>query len=596
MADKITLQTLDSLQNQNSAITKINANFTTIADKIDTLVSRDGDSPNQLESDVDMNSYRIVNLPTPVDDNDAARKVDLDSIVSEGVFDGSKGDITVSNNGTTWGISDSVITATKIAAGAVTNAKLADMSAATIKGRAKGAGAGTPTDLTPLQVVTAAEVLHASTPIHYGATGDNSANDTAYLDALVAARPGEAVNLGGNVYFYNAAIIPSGAQFYNGAIRTTAEYAGFPTSPLRHPFEGQPVVVEDSDDTHFWPGPVGQASPSVDEVLIRTHVEGWRHTTAIGAPLVATLSMDGGLSTSFRKVIYTNNLYEPRGLVGGMMSAARYGVGFLLQDSSAASAGMKFIYTDSNFSSFTTEDITTNPAEYFYPHGEGFLDDSGNYCIVGVQASRYVMLAKRTPAGTWTVSTLKDWGATGQIGEAFIVKIATGKYICYVRDDDGSQANLYAFTTTNLSTTTAWVDTEIPNGLNPPYALSAWGSLWVYVSARRSTEVDNYEDKLLFWKLDPDAVYAAGGALTGASVRDYGIAMGLRGNSIGYIGGCVTKDRRYVGFLIDGESPTGSDYPMKSRIVRIGGTPAPVTSPALLHMVRRKPPDRKSVV
>lgn len=47
---------------------------------------------------------------------------------------------------------------TTIANGTVTNAKLADMSDATIKGRASGAGAGAPTDLTAAQVRTIANV------------------------------------------------------------------------------------------------------------------------------------------------------------------------------------------------------------------------------------------------------------------------------------------------------------------------------------------------------------------------------------------------------------------------------------------------------
>lgn len=47
---------------------------------------------------------------------------------------------------------------TTIASGSVTNAKLADMSDATIKGRASGAGAGAPTDLTGTQVRTIANV------------------------------------------------------------------------------------------------------------------------------------------------------------------------------------------------------------------------------------------------------------------------------------------------------------------------------------------------------------------------------------------------------------------------------------------------------
>lgn len=87
MSAKLTLSTLASLQNQTSALTIINNNFEAVADKIDTLVSRDGDTPNQMESNLDMNSNRITNLPAPTNVNEPARLQDIIDIVSEGVAD-----------------------------------------------------------------------------------------------------------------------------------------------------------------------------------------------------------------------------------------------------------------------------------------------------------------------------------------------------------------------------------------------------------------------------------------------------------------------------------------------------------------------------
>lgn len=60
---KFTLNTISSMANQAGFLTQLNQNFSTLSNAIDDAVSRTGLEPNQLESDIDANSYTIINLP-----------------------------------------------------------------------------------------------------------------------------------------------------------------------------------------------------------------------------------------------------------------------------------------------------------------------------------------------------------------------------------------------------------------------------------------------------------------------------------------------------------------------------------------------------
>lgn len=79
---KITLSELASLTNETTALTQLNANFATIQDAIDDLLSRDGTSPNTMEANLDMNSYRIQNLPEAVDPTEPVRLGDIDELLA----------------------------------------------------------------------------------------------------------------------------------------------------------------------------------------------------------------------------------------------------------------------------------------------------------------------------------------------------------------------------------------------------------------------------------------------------------------------------------------------------------------------------------
>lgn len=49
-----------------NSTTSINDNFSDVADAIENTLSRDGTSPNQMEADLDMNGYRILNQGSPL--------------------------------------------------------------------------------------------------------------------------------------------------------------------------------------------------------------------------------------------------------------------------------------------------------------------------------------------------------------------------------------------------------------------------------------------------------------------------------------------------------------------------------------------------
>jgi hypothetical protein len=82
--DKISLTTFASLQNDTSATADLNFNFSTIQTAFDNTLSRDGTSPNQMGSSLDMNSNRIMNLPLPISSFEPLRLVDVSTISGGG--------------------------------------------------------------------------------------------------------------------------------------------------------------------------------------------------------------------------------------------------------------------------------------------------------------------------------------------------------------------------------------------------------------------------------------------------------------------------------------------------------------------------------
>jgi hypothetical protein len=78
---KLETTDLTSVGNPQALINTINNNFAAVETALENTLSRDGTSPNEMESTLDMNSNRIINLPDAVSSQEPVTKAQLDAAV-----------------------------------------------------------------------------------------------------------------------------------------------------------------------------------------------------------------------------------------------------------------------------------------------------------------------------------------------------------------------------------------------------------------------------------------------------------------------------------------------------------------------------------
>lgn len=83
---KLTLNDVGDLRNTTTAQTTINNNNALIETALENTLSRDGTSPNNMESSLDMDSNRILNLPTPINESEPLRLQDLNDFIGGGTI------------------------------------------------------------------------------------------------------------------------------------------------------------------------------------------------------------------------------------------------------------------------------------------------------------------------------------------------------------------------------------------------------------------------------------------------------------------------------------------------------------------------------
>src|SRR5688572_5333590 len=89
---KVVLSDLENLQNEQSALSTLNANSAVIENAFENTLSRNGQVPNHMESDFDMNSNNIINLPFTLEDGNAisyGQVIDLIEALENGAVIGA---------------------------------------------------------------------------------------------------------------------------------------------------------------------------------------------------------------------------------------------------------------------------------------------------------------------------------------------------------------------------------------------------------------------------------------------------------------------------------------------------------------------------
>jgi hypothetical protein len=80
---KLVLEDINSLQNENSAMQRINRNWGRIEEALEKTLSRDGTPPNGMQSTLDMNNQAIINLPAPASDSSPLRLSDISDYIDQ---------------------------------------------------------------------------------------------------------------------------------------------------------------------------------------------------------------------------------------------------------------------------------------------------------------------------------------------------------------------------------------------------------------------------------------------------------------------------------------------------------------------------------
>lgn len=348
-----------------------------------------------------------------------------------------------------------------------------------------------------------------------GAKLDGLTNDSAAFTLYETWAEGALTDLAGMTALVDA--VPTGARYWNGAFKVGSTIYPARPFPWIDPMDGEMVIIDKMTTVSTWPAGLIW-NEDVDE-LIAIEIIGAGHYMEDGAQIVIRRSQDGGDRWTGIKTIFSRGSdWIVRAGAFAKMASGR--IGGIVTTGPNESKKQWFVYSDDvsllSLGTWTVVEITSsitaasNPLVYGmmlpWPASAGGHDTNGFQVLAYGNSGISVF---RTPdnGASWSDTILKTSAGlpSGAPQEPSLVQTSDG-WIMFARTT--ADTNVFASTSTDLSTWSAWLDTGIPLGSNPVHALEDGGNVNVYVSYRQSFPGSVDDDTTVCYQAPASAVFA----------------------------------------------------------------------------------------
>lgn len=343
-------------------------------------------------------------------------------------------------------------------------------------------------------------------PEMFGALINGSTNDSVAFGAFEAFAPSSPVDLNGRAAVVSS--VPHAARYSNGSFKVGTEIISLPSAPRMHPFTGR-ISSEGASPGTKWPA--GVWYDAATRRLWRAEQVAERHDTTTGSRIDVAYSDDAGETWLARRTVFSSPTEtRVRAAAFGQMSSGRYGG--IVTTGPDVSYKNFFASSDDAGATWAIVEITSGLTVPGFVYGimmPGPSGASGDFIVAAYAETTPGAKMFRTMdnGATWNCTLLKNsTGLPGVAQEPSLVFAPGVGWVMFVRTS--ANGNVWAATSADLITWSAWVDCGANLGANPVHALYDGGSIHLFISERDGFPGTTRPNEVYCYSVNAAAVYA----------------------------------------------------------------------------------------